>query len=196
MSGLRRVCVFCGSSTGVDPRYAEAAAAMGRALVAADLELVYGGGAVGLMGIVADTVMQAGGRVTGVIPRGLFRREVRHEAITELHETGSMHERKALMYELSDAFVAMPGGIGTMEELFETLTWAQIGLHDKPVGVLDVNGFYQPLLGFLQQMVADGFVKQRHVGSLVADHDPGRLLATLQAVVPSDRAPRIDPAQI
>lgn len=196
MSGLRRVCVFCGSSTGHDPRHAAAAAAMGRALVAADLELVYGGGAVGLMGIVADAAMQAGGRVTGVIPRGLFRREVRHEAITELHETNSMHERKALMYELSDAFVAMPGGIGTMEELFETLTWAQIGLHAKPVGVLDVNGFYQPLLGFLQQMVADGFVKPRHVDAIVAEQDPVRLLAALAAVAPSEDTHRVDPTRI
>lgn len=196
MSGLRRVCVFCGSSTGHDPRYAAAAAAMGRALVAADLELVYGGGAVGLMGIVADAAMQAGGRVTGVIPRDLFRREVRHEAITELHETNSMHERKALMYELSDAFVAMPGGIGTMEELFETLTWAQIGLHAKPVGVLDVNGFYQPLLGFLQQMVAGGFVKPRHVDAIVAEQDPVRLLAALAAVAPSEDTHRVDPTRI
>ncbi len=196
MSGLRRVCVFCGSSTGHDPRHAAAAAAMGRALVAADLELVYGGGAVGLMGIVADAAMQAGGRVTGVIPRGLFRREVRHEAITELHETNSMHERKALMYELSDAFVAMPGGIGTMEELFETLTWAQIGLHAKPVGVLDVNGFYQPLLGFLQQMVAGGFVKPRHVDAIVAEQDPVRLLAALAAVAPSEDTHRVDPTRI
>ncbi len=185
MSDLRRVCVFCGSSKGEDPQYAAAARAMGQALAANGIELVYGGGAVGLMGIVADAVMAAGGRVTGVIPRGLFRREVSHDAITQLHETATMHERKALMYELSDAFVAMPGGIGTMEELFETLTWAQLGLHAKPIGVLNVNGFYQPLLGLLEQMQRSGFVKQRHIEHIVADHDPVRLLATLAASKPS-----------
>jgi len=196
MTTLRRVCVFCGSSTGTDPVYAEAARAMGAALAAGGVELVYGGGAVGLMGILADAVMAAGGRVTGVIPVGLFSREVRHDAVTELHEVASMHERKALMYELSDAFVALPGGLGTLDELFETLTWAQLGLHSKPVGLLDVDGYYDPLLAFLRHATDAGFVKERHLTMLLSDASPDALLSRLAGAAVPAPDHRIDPRRI
>ena len=188
--------MFCGASTGHDPRWAEGARALGRSLAGAGIELVYGGGAVGLMGVVADTVMAAGGRVTGVIPDGLFSREVGHEAITELIRTDSMHARKAAMYELADAFVVLPGGLGTLEELFETLTWAQIGLHSKPVGLLDVDGYYDPLLAFLRHATDAGFIKERHLAMLLSDPSPEALLARLAgAEVPAaDR--RVDPGRI
>ena len=172
---------------------------MGRALARADIELVYGGGAVGLMGVVADAVMAAGGRVIGVIPSGLFSREVAHPAISELHHTATMHERKALMYELSDAFIALPGGLGTLDELFETLTWAQLGLHAKPVGLLDVAGFFDPLLAFLDHTVALGFTKPKNLALLVFDPSPDALLDRLgQAPSPdvSTTGPRAEPSQI
>ncbi len=196
MRTLRRVGVFCGSSNGADPVYAGAAAAMGRALADAGIELVYGGGAVGLMGVVADAVMGAGGTVVGVIPSGLFSREVAHVAISELHHTATMHERKALMYELSDAFVAMPGGLGTLDELFETLTWAQLGLHDKPVGLLDVAGYFDGLVRFIETTVQEGFTKQRHVQRLVSDSSPEALLARLSAVAPLPDSRHAEPTQI
>jgi uncharacterized protein (TIGR00730 family) len=182
MRTLRRVCVFCGSSSGHDPVHREAATSMGRTLAAAGVEVVYGGGAVGLMGVIADAAMQAGGRVIGVLPKGLFSREVGHEAISEMHHTTTMHERKALMYELSDAFVALPGGLGTLDELFETLTWAQLGLHRKPVGLLDVDGYFADLLRFLRHTVSAGFVKAQNVDMLVSDADPAALLAKLTTV--------------
>lgn len=175
--------MFCGSSTGGDPAYEQAAAELGRELAARDVGLVYGGGAVGLMGVVADAVMAAGGEVTGVIPRGLFSREVAHEAITTLHEVDSMHERKALMYQLSDAFVALPGGLGTLEELAETLTWAQIGLHDKPVGLLDVAGYFGGLLEFLSHAVASGFLRERHLQRLIVTRHSVALLDDLTTEV-------------
>ncbi|MCC6434903.1 MAG: TIGR00730 family Rossman fold protein [Acidimicrobiales bacterium] len=193
---MRRVCVFCGSSSGTDPRYREAASAMGRTLAERGIELVYGGGAVGLMGVIADAVMEAGGTVIGVLPKGLFSREVGHEAITELRHTDSMHERKALMYELADAFIALPGGLGTLDELFETLTWAQIGLHAKPVGLLDVDGYFDQLLAFLQHTVDTGFVKQANIDLLVADADPAGLLARLAANEPPRPEKWIDPVKI
>ncbi len=161
---LQRVGIFCGSSAGHDPIYAEAATQMGRALARADIELVYGGGAVGLMGVVADAVMAAGGRVIGVIPSGLFSREVAHPAISELHHTATMHERKALMYELSDAFIALPGGLGTLDELFETLTWAQLGLHAKPVGLLDLTSAECGHTGWRERLVYLEFCPRRGWG--------------------------------
>jgi uncharacterized protein (TIGR00730 family) len=182
MRTLRRVCVFCGSSSGHDPVHRQAATSMGRTLADAGVEVVYGGGAVGLMGVIADAAMQAGGRVIGVLPKGLFSREVGHEAISEMHHTATMHERKALMYELSDAFVALPGGLGTLDELFETLTWAQLGLHRKPVGLLDVDGYFADLLAFLRHTVSAGFVKAQNVDMLVSDADPAALLAKLTTV--------------
>ncbi len=197
MLGLERVCVFCGSSPGIDAAYAEAAAALGSCLAERGIELVYGGGAVGLMGVIADATMAAGGTVTGVIPRGLFSSEVPHDRLTRLHHTATMHERKALMYELSDAFVALPGGLGTLDELFETLTWAQIGLHRKPVGLLDVNGYFAGLMAFLDHAVSEAFVSRTNLELIVADAEPGRLLDRLAAAEPPVRPPRrVEPDRI
>ena len=154
---------------------------MGRALVAEGIGLVYGGGAVGLMGDVADAVLDAGGEAIGVIPGHMASREIAHFGLTDLRVVGSMHERKALMYELSDGFVALPGGLGTLEELFEITTWSQLGLHAKPTGLLDVAGFYGPLVGFLDQLVAEGFVSQQHRRLLRVDDDPAGLLGRLAA---------------
>jgi uncharacterized protein (TIGR00730 family) len=151
--------VFCGSSSGTRPEYGDAARAVGSLLAGRGIDLVYGGGAVGLMGAVADACLESGGRVVGVIPVGLFSREVAHTGVTELHEVGSMHERKQLMYERSDAFLALPGGYGTLEELAEVTTWSQLGLHAKPVALLDVAGFWNPLVHQLDTMVAEGFLK-------------------------------------
>jgi uncharacterized protein (TIGR00730 family) len=188
---LAEVCVFCGSAVGRRPRYAAAAAELGRELAGRGLGLVYGGGSVGLMGVVADAAMAAGGRVTGVIPSGLFSPEVPHERITTLHRVDSMHERKALMYRLADVFVALPGGLGTLEELAETLTWGQIGLHDKAVGLLDVDGYFGPLLAFFGHAVDEGLLKPRNLERLVVDDDPARLLDAL-AEAAAGRSARVD----
>jgi uncharacterized protein (TIGR00730 family) len=176
---LRRLCVFCGSQTGVRPEYADAARTLGQALARRGIELVYGGGHVGLMGVVADAVLDAGGKVIGVIPQALVERELAHRGLTELHVTGSMHERKALMADRADAFVALPGGFGTADEWFEILTWAQLKLHDKPVGLLDVAGFYDPLLAWIDRAVEEGFVKREHRDKLVVDRDIDSLLDRL-----------------
>ena len=181
MAALRRVCVFCGSKHGARPEYTEAARAMGTALVAAGIDLVYGGGRIGLMGEVADAVLDAGGRVTGVIPERWADVEIAHDGVSDLRIVGSMHERKAMMYELSDGFVALPGGLGTLEELFEITTWSQIGLHTKPTGLLDVDGFYTPLVGFLDQLVTEGFVAEHHRRLLRVATKPADLLAELAA---------------
>jgi uncharacterized protein (TIGR00730 family) len=156
---LRAVCVFCGSSAPADPRYRDAARALGALIARRGVDLVYGGGSVGLMGELADAALGGGGRVVGVLPEGLFAREVGHTGLTELHEVGSMHERKQLMYDLSDGFVALPGGLGTLEELAEVATWSQLGLHSKPVVLLDVGGFWDPLVALLDQMVGAGLLK-------------------------------------
>ncbi len=184
MSDLRRVCVFCASSPGSDPAITEATVDLGRLLVERNMELVYGGGAVGLMGLIADTVMGAGGRVTGVIPKNLFSREVGHGDLTRLEEVSSMHERKARMYDLSDAFIALPGGFGTLEELAETLTWSQIGLHAKPIGVLNVNGFWDPLVTLLDTMVDRTVLKATNRDLLLSDASPVGLLDALAAQQP------------
>ena len=181
MATLRRVCVFCGSKHGVRPDYTEAARAMGTTLVAAGIDLVYGGGRIGLMGEVADAVLAAGGEVIGVIPDHMSDREIAHDGVTDLRIVGSMHERKALMYELSDGFIALPGGLGTLEELFEITTWSQLGLHAKPAGLLDVEGFYTLLVGFLDQLVAEGFVAERHRRLLRVATKPSELLEQLAA---------------
>lgn len=181
MTELRRVCVFCASSPGNRTDVTERTVELGHLLVERNIELVYGGGAVGLMGLIADTVMDAGGTVTGVIPRGLFSREVGHPGLTRLESVATMHERKARMYELADAFIALPGGFGTLEELAETLTWNQIGLLNKPVAVLDVDGFWQPLLELLDGMVAGGVLREKNRPLLIDDHDPHRLLDRLAA---------------
>jgi uncharacterized protein (TIGR00730 family) len=176
---LRSVCVFCGSSPGADPAYATAAAEVGRLLAATDRTLVFGGGCVGLMGVLADAALAAGGRVIGVIPQALLDKELAHQGLTELRVVRSMHERKALMAELSDAFVALPGGIGTLEEFFEVWTWGQLGLHAKPYGLLDVNGFFGPLLTFLDRLVEQRFVRAEHRALLRVASDANVLLAEM-----------------
>jgi hypothetical protein len=173
---LRTVCVFCGSSPGAHPAYVEAARALGGLLAASGRRLVYGGGRVGLMGAVADAALAGGGQVVGVIPQALVAREVAHEGLTELRVVRSMHERKATMAELSDGFVVLPGGLGTLEELFEVWTWGQLGLHAKPYGLLDVAGFYAPLLAFLDHQVDQRFVRAEHRALLHVDADAARLL--------------------
>ena len=157
-----RVCVFCGSARGSSPAYAEAAAELGAALAASGTGLVYGGGDVGLMGIVADATLAAGGEVIGVMPEALVAKEIAHRGLTELRVTGSMHERKALMAELADGFIALPGGLGTFDELCEILTWGQLGLHTKPVVLLDVEGFWTPFIALLDSAVEAGFLRAAH----------------------------------
>lgn len=185
MAGLERVCVFSGSSVGGRGSYRHATEALGAELGRRRLTVVYGGGGVGLMGVLADAVMGAGGEVVGVIPQSLFRAEAEHTRVGTMHRVDTMHERKSLMYGMADAFVALPGGLGTLEELAETLTWRQIGLHDKPVAALDTDGFYQPFVGLLDHLVAEGFVKGRNVDHLVVDDDPVRLLDRLAALAPA-----------
>ena len=177
---MQRICVFCGSSTGASPLYAEAARAMGRTIVASGRSLVYGGGQVGLMGVVADAVLAAGGEVIGVIPHALNAREIAHDGLTTLHVVDSMHERKALMASLSDAFVALPGGFGTYEELFEVITWTQLGVHKKPCGLLNVAGFYDPLVQFLDRAATERFIRPEHRAAVLVETEPGRLLAALE----------------
>ena len=185
MACMRRVCVFCGSSVGVRSAYAEAARTMGTLLATRGIGLVYGGGNVGLMGVVADAALAAGGEVIGVIPGALAAREIAHTGLTHLHIVSSMHERKAMMATLSDAFVAMPGGVGTFEEFFEAVTWTQLGLHRKACGLLNVDGFYTPLAGFIDRAMDEGFIKAEHRGIVVVDDDPGHLLDKLaQAALP------------
>ena len=177
---MKAVCVYCGSSPGANPIYTEAAQAFGRALVAANLALVYGGGKVGLMGVIADTVMAGGGRAIGVIPELLVDKEVGHAGLTELHVVPDMHHRKKMMADFSDAFVALPGGAGTLEELFEVYTWAQLGYHRKPVGVLNIGGFYDPLMALLDHTVREGFMRQTYLEMLQTDSDPVALIAKLK----------------
>lgn len=183
MRGMR-LCVFCGSSAGNDPAYLEAARALGQALAAADVGLVYGGASVGLMGAVADAVLDHGGTAIGVLPKALFVKELAHTGLTTLHVVDSMHERKALMAELSDGFIALPGGLGTFEELFEVWTWAQLGYHPKPCALLDVNGFYAPLIAFLDSVVERGFVRQSHRDMLLVGNTAGELLQRIASYEP------------
>jgi uncharacterized protein (TIGR00730 family) len=181
---LRRVCVFCGSSEGARPAYAAAARAAGRAIAGRGLGLVYGGGSVGLMGAIADAALEAGGEVVGVIPRALQLRELAHARLTSLHVVRSMHERKAKMEALSDAFLALPGGMGTLEEFAEILTWAQLGLHGKPCGLLDVDGYYRPLVAFFDAAAAEGFLRPAHRGLVLVRDDPAALLDAFAAWEP------------
>ena len=176
---MRRLCVFCGSSTGTHPRYAAATLVVAEELVRRRIGLVYGGGAVGLMGVLADAVLAAGGEVVGVIPRPLATKEIAHANLTELHVVASMHERKALMASLSDAFLALPGGLGTFEELLEMLTWTQLGVHRKAVGALDVGGYWSGLRRLLTDGVEAGFVRPHNADALLVDDDPARLLDRL-----------------
>lgn len=177
---MRSVCVFCGSNPGARPEYRAAAEAMGEHLARSGVRLVFGGGAIGLMGAVAAAAMRARGEVVGVIPAALDRREIANRAVTELHIVDTMHERKAMMAELSDGFVALPGGLGTFEELFEVLTWAQLGIHAKPVGALNVADFYDPLLAFLASAVGEGFLRSQHLDLLVSETDPARLIERMR----------------
>lgn len=177
---MKRVCVFCGSNNGSNGLYADAARAVGRAVAAAGLGLVYGGGRVGLMGELASAAAAAGAEVTGVIPEALVAREIGSDDLGDLRVVGSMHERKALMADLADAFIALPGGFGTLEEFFEVLTWSQLGLHDKALGLLDVAGYYRPLMQFFDHAVAEGFVRQAHRDIVVVDTDPESLLRRLE----------------
>ncbi len=186
----RSICVFCGSAAGRLPAYARTADALGRILAERSIELVYGGGNVGLMGILADSALSAGGRVTGVIPRGLADRELAHHGVSELHVVDSMHARKALMAARADAFIALPGGIGTFEELFEMLTWNQLRLHAKPCGLLDTEGYWQPLLAMLDHAVGEGFLKSHHRNGLLVAHEPETLLAQFAAWEPPRTRPR------
>jgi hypothetical protein len=176
---MRSIAVFCGSSSGRETGFATAAGAFGALLARERIALIYGGGHVGLMGVLADAALEAGGRVVGVIPRALWDREVGHRALTELHVVETMHERKALMASLADAFVALPGGLGTLEEIFEVWTWGQLGIHAKPCGFLDVDGYYAPLLAFLDQAVARGLVRPEHRAMAVVDDDGAALLRRL-----------------
>ena len=181
---MQRVCVFCGSSLGADPVYAAAAVSLGRLLAAEELTLVYGGARVGLMGAVADAVLGAGGQAIGVLPDFLKRKEVEHTGLTELVIVSSMHERKARMAELADAFIALPGGMGTLEEFCEIVTWAQLGLHEKPCGLLNVHGYYDPLLEYVARMADEGFMREKHKGLVLSAESPAELLATMRTFQP------------
>ncbi|MCY1061535.1 TIGR00730 family Rossman fold protein [Nannocystis sp. SCPEA4] len=179
-----RLCVFCGSSPGHDASYLAAARNLGAVLARAGIGLVYGGASVGLMGAVADAVMSDGGEVVGVMPRSLVDKEIAHKALADLRIVGSMHERKALMAELADGFVALPGGLGTFEELFEVWTWAQLGYHRKPCSLLNVGGFYDKLADFLDDVVSRGFVKPIHRSMLIVEQDPDALIRAIRAYQP------------
>ena len=173
---MKSVCVFCGSSAGRDPFFAEMAARMGENLARRGARLIYGGGSVGLMGIIADATLAAGGEAIGVIPRFLWEKEVGHKSLSKMHIVETMHERKAKMAELADAFVAMPGGLGTLEEIFEIWTWAQLGVHKKPIGFLNVSGYYDPLLLALDSMVEKGLLHPLHRAMALSFEDPEALL--------------------
>ena len=176
---LKRVCVFCGSNTGSGPAYVEAAESLGKLLAERKMGLVYGGGKVGLMGKIADAVLGAGGEVIGVIPQSLMRKEIAHAGLTELRVVDSMHQRKALMAELSDAFIALPGGFGTFEEFCEIVTWAQLGLHRKPCGILNIEGYYDQLLGLFDHAVAEKFLHPANRALVIAGKSPDAMLDRL-----------------
>jgi len=184
---MQDVCVFCGSSAGKDPMFIQSAKALGEAISQSSMGLVYGGAHVGLMGQVADAVLAGGQKVVGIIPKS-FANTVSHQSLTELHVVDSMHARKAMMFELADACIALPGGFGTLEELTEVLTWAQLEFHQKPIGLLNVNGYYNALLAFFDQAVAAGFIKPQHLDLLIVHHDPKELLRRLDGYEPKSLA--------
>lgn len=196
---LKSVCVFCGASPGARPIYHEAATQLGRHIAERGLTLIYGGGAVGLMGVVADAALAAGGEVIGIIPQSLERAEIGHKSLTRLEVVSGMHARKARMAELADAFIALPGGLGTLEELFEVWTWGQLGYHAKPLGLLEVDGFYSRLTDFLDHLVAERFVREQHRAILQVDASPAALLDRMNAWQPTvapkwvDREPKSPP---
>lgn len=185
---MHRICVYCGSSSGAADVYAEAARELAEVLVRHDIELVYGGASVGIMGIIADTVLDLGGKVHGVIPQMLFEKEIAHEGVTELHVVNSMHERKTMMAALSDGFIAMPGGFGTLEEIIEIVTWGQLRFHDKPCGLLNVKGYFDQLLAYLDHARQQGFLKPDNRGMLLDDVDPASLVRRFERY----EAPRIE----
>jgi uncharacterized protein (TIGR00730 family) len=189
---VKRLCVFCGSSSGGHPDYVEAAEDLGRALAAAGIGLVYGGASVGLMAAIAEAALAAGGEAVGVIPQALVDREIAHAGLSDLRIVGSMHERKALMAELSDGFVALPGGMGTLDELFEAYTWTQLGLLSKPLGLLDVRGYFAQLAAFLDHAVAERFLTPEHRRMLVVEDDAGALLEAFRRWRPPARGKWID----
>jgi uncharacterized protein (TIGR00730 family) len=187
---MRRVCVFCGANPGARPAYAEATAELARLLMAEDIGVVYGGGHVGLMGVLADTMLAEGAEPIGVMPQALVDKEIGHRGLSDLRVVGSMHERKALMAELSDAFIALPGGLGTLEELFEVYTWSQLGLHQKPCGLLDVERYYAGIADFLAHAVEERFLREEHREMLLVDPDPRRLIYRLRDFEPKAVAPK------
>lgn len=182
-SASKYICVYCGSSSGSNAQYTEAANLLGNELTRRDYGLIYGGGRIGLMGTIADAVLKEGGEVIGVIPEDLQKREVAHSRLTDLHVVDSMHARKALMADLADAFIALPGGIGTFEELFEIITWAQLGYHEKPIGLLNVDGYYTPLLEFLERTVDQGFMRTPVPELVSVNTDAGKLLESFEGIL-------------
>ena len=186
MSNLHRICVYCGSSPGNDPTHRAAAIALGGFLAREGITVVYGGGNVGLMGAVADGALAEGGKVIGVIPQSLLEKELGHRGVTELHVTSSMHERKQMMVDLSDGFIALPGGFGTLDELFETLTWLQLGFHHKPVGLLNIGGFFDGLTSFITHMSSAGFLKPEHADCVLVESEAEKLLARMRRFQPPD----------
>lgn len=179
MNSLNRICVYCGSSQGTRPEYMESATQLGASLAAQNIELVYGGANVGLMGAVANGALKQGGKAIGVIPKALDEK-VGHPSLSELHVVENMHERKNKMFELADGFIALPGGLGTLEEVFEILTWGQLGFHEKPCGVLNIAGYYDSLLGFLQNATAEGFIKSAHAQMLLVDSEASGLIQQMR----------------
>jgi len=190
---VRRICVFCGSSSGSDPRYRDAAAELGRLLVSRGIGVVFGGGSIGLMGVVADAALAARGDVVGVIPHALAARELAHRKVADMRVVPSMHARKTLMADLSDGFIALPGGLGTFEELFEIATWSQLGIHRKPVGVLNVAGYYDALIALLDQAVQAGFVSAENRRLITVAETPAALLEALRACRPPEGPEWITP---
>jgi uncharacterized protein (TIGR00730 family) len=190
LTSVERICVFCGASPGARPAYRDATDELARLLVADGVGVVYGGGGVGLMGALADAVLAQGGEITGVIPRSLVDREIAHRDVTDMRVVGSMHERKALMADLADAFVALPGGIGTLEELFEVYTWAQLGLHQKPCALLNVEGYYDGVVEFLSHAVAERFLRDETRELLMVESDAGTLLERLRSFQPRTVVPK------
>jgi len=187
---VERICVFCGASPGARPEYRASTAELARILAAEGIGVVYGGGGVGLMGALADAVLAEGGEITGVIPRSLVNREIAHRDVPDMRVVGSMHERKALMADLADAFVALPGGIGTLEELFEVYTWAQLGLHRKPCALLNVEGYYEGVADFLSHAVAERFLREETRALLMVESDPATLIERLHSFEPKAVVPK------
>jgi uncharacterized protein (TIGR00730 family) len=191
---MKSICVYCGSSAGNSTNFAEAARELGKLMASRGIGLIYGGGNVGLMGVIADAVLKSGGTATGVIPHALLRKEVGHHGLTQLHVVKDMHERKAMMAELSDGFIAMPGGFGTLEELFEALTWSQLGFHNKPVGLLNVDGFFDRLVDFVQELTTQGFLRSHHAALMMHEALPAPLLDRLATWDPHGTPKLLDQA--